>query len=577
MATPKSTEITDSPKSPGRRKFLRGIGAASAATIAAAATGLDWLRPREAAGAQFDAAADFEPESAAAAGNPGVGAVLRSLKSFTLRSQVALAEKAVQLPPHPSNGDETRYPNRIGNYSKGLPHNSLGEVDPNAYAALLKAAGSGNPLDFNAIPLGGTTPLVDPQSGLAFDLEGTDSHQLAIPPAPALASAERAGEAVENYWQALLRDVPFSQYESSPLAAAAIADLNALSDFRGPRVGGSVTAGTLFRGFTPADLIGPYISQFFFPTLQYGAAEVIQQYQTYLPLDDGGYDFMIDFPSWLKVQNSQAPYGSNKIDSQRRYFRNGRDLAAYVHVDVIFEAYFNACIYLIDAGAPLNPGNPYKSSSNQAGFGTFGTPHLKTLVAEVSTRALKAVWYQKWFVHRALRPEEYGGLAHLTLSGTKSYPVHSDFLNSAAAQQVFSLNGAYLLPMAFPEGCPWHPSYGSGHATVAGACATIVKAFFDETWVIPNPVMASDDGLTLLPYTGADADQLTLGGEMNKIAANVAIGRNHAGVHWRSDYAESLLLGEAIAISVLRDQRRTYNESFQGFTFTKFDGTKITV
>jgi hypothetical protein len=64
---------------------------------------------------------------------------------------------------------------------------------------------------------------------------------------------------------------------------------------------------------------------------------------------------------------------------------------------------------------------------------------------------------------------------------------------------------------------------------------------------------------------------------MNKIAANVAIGRNHAGVHWRSDYAESLLLGEAIAISVLRDQRRTYNESFQGFTFTKFDGTKITV
>jgi hypothetical protein len=192
-------------------------------------------------------------------------------------------------------------------------------------------------------------------------------------------------------------------------------------------------------------------------------------------------------------------------------------------------------------------------------------------------RALKAVWYQKWFVHRALRPEAYGGLAHLTLAGTKTYPIHSDLLNSNAVQQVFSSHGTYLLPMAFLEGCPQHPSYGAGHATVAGACTTILKAFFDETWVIPNPVVPTDDGLSLLPYTGSDADQLTLGGELNKIAANVAIGRNHAGVHWRSDYAESLILGEAIAISVLRDQRNMYNENFSGFTFTMFDGTPTTV
>jgi hypothetical protein len=36
-----------------------------------------------------------------------------------------------------------------------------------------------------------------------------------------------------------------------------------------------------------------------------------------------------------------------------------------------------------------------------------------------------------------------------------------------------------LLPMAFQEGSPMHPSYGAGHATVAGACVTILKAFFD--------------------------------------------------------------------------------------------------
>ena len=90
-------------------------------------------------------------------------------------------------------------------------------------------------------------------------------------------------------------------------------------------------------------------------------------------------------------------------------------------------------------------------------------------------------------------------------------------------------------------------------------------------------VQASGDGLSLVPYTGSDKNQMTIGGEMNKIAANVAIGRNHAAVHWRSDYTNSVLLGEAVAIGILRDQRGTYNESFPGFTFTKFDGTRITV
>jgi len=29
---------------------------------------------------------------------------------------------------HPTNGDEELYPNRIGNFHKTLPHNSIGEV-----------------------------------------------------------------------------------------------------------------------------------------------------------------------------------------------------------------------------------------------------------------------------------------------------------------------------------------------------------------------------------------------------------------------------------------------------------------
>jgi hypothetical protein len=420
-------------------------------------------------------------------------------------------------------------------------------------------------------------PLVDPQAGLAFDLEGQDGHGLVQEPPPALASAEEAGEAVELYWAALLRDVPFSQYPAHPLVAQAVADLNNLSDFRGPKIGGKVTPGTLFRGLTPGDLVGPYFSQFLYRTLQFGPATIVQKFQTYLP--PGEQDYMTDFPSYLACQDGTIsfPFTEPLMDPQPRYLRNGRDISAFVHVDVLYQAYLRACIYLIDIGAPLNPGNPYLHSRTQVGFGTFGTPHIKALVTEVATRALKAVWFQKWFVHRRLRPEAYGGLVHATLADLKHYQVHPDVLKSAAMSAVHSKNGTWLLPMAFPEGCPQHPSYGAGHATVAGACVTILKAFFDETFVLPNPVAPSDDGFTLLPYTGVDAGQLTVGGELNKVAANIAIGRNLAGVHWRSDYTQSVMLGEALAITILRDQRTTYNEAFSGFTFTKFDGTTVTV
>ena len=566
----------DQPRVASRRAFLKAAGAATVASMASAAIGLE---PMLAGSGSTAEAQEFMPE--AKAGSKAAlraKALRRRNAALTYRERTARAEFHVALPDHPDNGDEARYSNFIGNFSKGLPHDANGEVAPAAYGKLLAAVNSGKPADFNAIPMGSVNaaPLINPQSGLAFDLEGTDSHQLVEPPSPALASAQRTGEAVENYWMALLRDVPFSQYGSDPLAQAAIADLNKLSDFRGPKVSGQVTSGTLFRGFTAGDVIGPYISQYFYPTLTFGAGQIVQQYQTYT----SGSDFMADFPSYLACQNG-APSGSNPLDATRRYLRNGRDIGAWVHVDVLFQAYFQACLYLVGVGAKLNPGNPYAPGNpaavNQTGFGTFGVPYLKAILAAVSSRALKAQWFQKWYVHRALRPEAYGGLVHRTIANSANYPIGPEVLNSDAVARMFSKNGTYLLPMEFPEGCPQHPAYGSGHATVAGACVTILKAFFDETEVIENPVVPSDDGLSLVPYAGPDAGELTVGGELNKIASNVAFGRNIAGVHWRTDAEEAMKLGEAVAISILRDEKACYNEDFAGFTFTKFDRTQITV
>jgi len=390
---------------------------------------------------------------------------------------------------------------------------------------------------------------------------------------------------VELYWQALARDVPFSEYDSDPTIQAAAADINKLSDFRGPKANGPVTPATLFRGFTDGDLAGPYVSQFLLKPVPFGVQYVEQRMRSAV----SGIDFLTQYPDWLNAQNGTTPDLAMPFDSTRRYVRNGRDLGQWVHVDVLYQAYFNAMLIMVQPpdlsdtvtgggmGVPLNPGNPYLQSLNQEGFGTFGAPAIATAVAENAAHALKAVWYQKWFIHRRLRPEAYGGLVHNNLAKGQKYPLHGDVMNAQVLSRVQAKFGSFLLPMAFPEGSPMHPSYGAGHATVAGACVTVLKALFDDTYVIPNPVVATPDGLSVVPYTGPDADRLTVGGELNKLAANVAIGRNIAGVHWRSDYAESVKLGEALAISVLRDQRLTYGEDFQGYSFTRMDGTKITV
>lgn len=155
------------------------------------------------------------------------------------------------------------------------------------------------------------------------------------------------------------------------------------------------------------------------------------------------------------------------------------------------------------------------------------------------------------------------------------YPLHADILStSKVLDAVFQKHGTYLLPMPVPRGCPMHPAYPAAHGAITGACITVLKAWFEESYVLPAPVVASADGRTLVPYTGTP---LTVGGELNKLAGNHGVGRSFGGFHPRSDVMAGLRLGEAVAISIMADERRTFNEAFTGFSLTKFDGTTITV
>ena len=430
---------------------------------------------------------------------------------------------------------------------------------------------SGDPDDFEAIPLGGTTKLVNPQAAYAFELAGPDSHHLGIIAPPAFSSPWIAGEMAEAYWQSLTRDVPFTDYDTDPLTIAAASDLSGFSDFRGPKVGGAVTTGTLFRGNTPGELAGPYISQFLWKDIPFGPTTVIQRYRT----TAAGVDHLITYQEWLNVQSGLTPSTPNQFDPTSRYIHNGRGLGEWVHRDFSFQGVVTAALILLGFGpGALAPSNPYLASATQVGFSTFGVAHILDFVARAVRPALEAAWYQKWLVHRRLRPEEYGGRVHNHLTGAANYPINAELLNSQAVSEIFSKYGTYLLPVAYAEGCPTHPAYPAGHATYTGAGVTMLKAFFKESFIIPSPVVARADGLSLLPYAGPP---LTVGAELNKLAANIAIGRDAAGVHWRTDASEGMKLGEALAIGILQDYRNTYTEDFSGFSFTKFDGTTVTI
>ena len=560
-----SPSVGERPRGPNRRKFLGQ--ASAAATLGAGALASPSVSSAQAIGASSNSLGGLAPLA-------GVN-TRRVMEAFELRMAEAVQDARVPAATNLSNGDEARYPDKGGTYTKGLPHDQYGRVDLHAYQTFKTALNSGKFSDFEKITMGGTRTLNGPQGGLCFCLDALDNAQFGqpqVPPAPPAASDQNATELLEHYWASLLRDVAFTEYPSNSLAAQAAAELGSQLTYLGPRSSGQVTPDLLFRGGFPGETLGPYISQFFLLPTSFGSQPIGQQQVTNLP----NIDYGTSFTDWLWIQNGNVTGQQNQKDPQRRYRRNGRDLAAFTHVDVLYQAYFTAFLVLADIGAPLNPGNPYIGSTTENGFGTFGGPDIAGTLTAVATVALNAVWYQKWFVHLRPRPEAIGGLVHLIKTGQGSktnVSLSNVILNSQGLQQSFNKYGTWLLSQAFPEGSPTHPAYPTGHGTVGGACITVLKFFFDGSFVIPNPVVPTSDGLSLGPYAG----QLTVNGELNKLGHNVSFAHGiHAGIHWRSDTDTSLMLGEAVALSFLSDRAQTYNEPFT-VQLTKFDGTTATI
>jgi hypothetical protein len=417
---------------------------------------------------------------------------------------------------------------------------------------------------------------------------------------------------------------------------------------------GGLTTQNLFRGSSPGVTSGPYISQFMlvgsnslscrpepasfdFPGLSsefgleqgfiaYGSQVVDQRSLVH----KGCLDYMTCWHSWLDVQNgANLKKNVDQFEPERRFLTTPCDLATYVHFDALYQAYLNACLILLSYDAPTSKGFPEPSpGGRRTPFATFGGPHILSLVTEVATRCLKAVRRQKFNYHRRARPEALGG--RLTLAKCdksdklgcakeafeatlreipddlpKAIIQHNHDQNAGAMVDMRRLHCPpeepwkgfadcnLLLPMAFPEGSPMHPAYGAGHATVAGGCVTMLKAFFemfedcdsgklrplvfpcrkDVAWFAPN---ADGTKLEANLLDGTKTNQLTIQGELNKLAANIAIGRNMAGVHYYSDYYHSVRLGERVAVGILLEQSITYGDEVE-MTFDSFDGDRLTI
>jgi len=498
------------------------------------------------------------------------------------RSKTAALQAETAVTAHPNNGDLQRYDDFRGTFAKGLLHIDDGTPDEAAFDSLTTALFSGDPNEFNAIMMGTSGPrrLVNPQAAFTHTLAGAHPWIHSMPVAPAFASAQTAAEMVELYWTVLLRDVPFNEYDTNPLAQQAIAELNTLQDYKGAKIDGQVTAQSLLRGNTPGCCLGPYISQFLYQPIPMGPGPgginyVEQHYRVPIQANVINQNsFLTNFDDWFFVQNGGTQF-ETMFDPDPTFFRTARDIGEFVHVDYPAQVYFNAASILMNCGPlALDANNPYRTNLTQEGFTTYGLPDLQAMLAFVARLALKTAWFNKWKVHLRSRPEYFGFAVDRQMNGIKDFDIHPQLINSTVLPIVFNEFGTYFLPQMFPEGSPTHPSYPAGHAVVAGACITVLKAFFNENFMIPSPVQPNTDNTELVAFTDMP---LRVGDELEKLGFNILLGRDHAGVHFLSDGWEGFKLGERVAMAMLQDEEFIKNENFNGYSVTLINGQKVKI
>jgi membrane-associated phospholipid phosphatase len=500
-------------------------------------------------------------------------------------------------------------PNYRGVYSKGFvghtgPNGIVVGPNPVLYAKFIEAIRTRNQTLLNEV-YSTSSKLVDAHCLFDVELEGRYKSSFVIPPAPSITSLTAAAEILEVYVMALVRNYNFHIldpecifYDDIPQDAKNY--LNTLigylnrdgikGNFRYQLVdsNGNITINTLFRGISRGDTIGPYVSQFFYYETAIGNLKLEQKYQcldlseNIIPdISNSKYYFGKTEQYFNEIWNGGIK--SSALQTKTKYMTTILDLAMYINRDQIWEAIFVTASLFLSRGVDIG----FHTSSRNPGFARFvnlGPVDLYNLLTKATKLAMNSTWVWKWSQLRP-RPEEMAYQIHLAkkyassdLSGSViNFP--SALLNNPILEEIATRNnGKYLMPLGYSQGSPFHPSYPGGHATIAGAMVTIMKAWFNCDWLIPA-VVPDLTGENLVMYKLKNDDKvqyLRIEDELDKIVTNCSHSRNMAGIHYQSDTEVGILIGEQAAISVLQDEVNKYSDNI-AFRFRRRSGEVVTL
>lgn len=381
-------------------------------------------------------------------------------------------------------------------------------------------------------------------------------------PPPREGSRELAAELLELYWCERLRDLPFESYEQDHVCRIAFEELKAL----GLDAYQNRPSHQLFGAPWSAQN-GYYLSAFLLADVPKWPARQKQKYPSFLV----GEDFGVDEGQWQWLQSGEMFMSKpNELKAEVDYLRTGRRLATLVYQDHPTQLFDNVAVQLNQIRfRVLRRRGVWGFHERYTPFVFGGIPDLMCHVSVCCKLALDACWLAKWGRFLYPRPEE---VSHWVLLSKDGEPLWMTRQILAGSQLLRATGDLKLLSQAYPDGAPIHPSYPAGHAAIAGAAITVIKAFLRPDAELPSGFVDWEEIGIATPVN----ETLRVNDELNKLAWNVSFGRSFAGIHFRSDSVSGLLLGEELALQYLSEIKKTFPAPVP-FTIRRLSGQDVRI
>ncbi|TSD15376.1 hypothetical protein DP107_05910 [Haloglomus irregulare] len=432
----------------------------------------------------------------------------------------------------------------------------------------------------------------------SVSLAGMEAWRGVMPMAPDPTGPHTAAEMIDLYAMEQLRDVPFVEWRNEPgpddgdtttserfdeVHGPLATDLDRIADEDGIEDDWWYGKDRLFveADVGAAGWWGPYISQFLLHDVDLWSLPTEQRYLRYQEID---YNKSRD--RWLELLEGIAPtddegdlisaeLNPNPPSGGRGYIETPRHLATIVNAEPPYQEYLIAALYLLGRDwLDYDEGLAYVTREEGPVFNYTdnGPVGLLDLLARAGREALLAAFYQKYYAHFRCRPETYAGRIHgqeFTADSPTDFEIDSLVTDAKVLERQRQLRAGGdgdpgLLSTVYIEGSPVHPAYPSGHSVIAGACGTILKAWFKNAdWNDEAdyylPVDRGEDSYP--PTMDVPEGHRGIHQEIDKLMSNVGLARMFAGVHYYSDHYEGVKLGEQVAVGLLTD---VFGRAFDG-------------